>query len=1072
MKAGLTSVDIEAPLQYRPADNGVGKVKATLEAHATDTTLYSITTTPAGQSATATINNNNKPYITIAPHSSSASGVTEADDVVAKFTISSTLPIPTGTSVTVGYTISESHAFIKTPYTANGTVDLDPSNQTRDFDVPIDSDTTDEVNGSITITLKSDSSGSNTYYIPTLAAEQKASVNVMDDDVPEISVAVHESAEPYVIETNGGSVRFTITASIAHYEDLTIEFAVTELMSTTYLPTTNVPENVVLPANMTSVHVDVPISYDEVADGGDGQFKLTLENHATDTTKYDITSTPAEQSATAEIRNDDGIPIVSVAPHTDSVNGVTEADNVMVKFTISAIGAIDPSVTISVSYTVTESHAFLKATNTLSDSVEFNSTTSSQDITLEIDNDDADEANGMVTLTITEDSNDPITYDLSTRSADVSITDDDIPAISIAVHADSTPHVLEDRDAKVKFAISSSIAPYEDITIEFAITNNQGTYLHGTQTSPIPENVVLAAGTRSVSVEAPLQYRPAENGVGKVLATLEAHASDTAVYELTSVMVNRTAIATINNNPKPYITIAPHSTSASGVTEAVGAIAKFTIEATLPIPTGTSVTVGYTISESHKFIETPYTANGTVVLDPENQSRDVDITIDSDLVDEVDGTITVTLQSDSSGSNTYYIPEMVANQKATVNVKDDDVPTMSVAVHDNSKPYVIETDGGMVRFTITSTIAHYEDLTIEFAVTAPMGDYLPTTYVTENVVLPTGMTSVDVEVPIKYTAANEIDGTIKLTLEDHATDTSKYDVSVSPTNEAATATIRNNSGIPVISVDVVSPPANGFTEGTHSSVTFSITSTGAITPGTPLLIPYSVSESHAFLASTNTLSGNATLNSTTASLNFELTIEDDDKDEANGTITFAITADSKAQPTYAVQTPSLVVDVNDDDVPALSIAVHTESTPNVTESPGAVAKFTITASPAPYENITIEFDVTTTGDYLPATGVPLNIELVKDTTSINVEVPVKYDKANLPDGTITVTLESHATDTSKYSIPTLPAEQSVQVDIINNTLPQITIAPHADSEDGVAEAEDAVAKLRFLQTSRYLQVLL
>ena len=236
-------------------------------------------------------------------------------------------------------------------------------------------------------------------------------------------------------------------------------------------------------------------------------------------------------------------------------------------------------ITISVSYTVTESHAFLKATNTLSDSVEFNSTTSSHDITLEIDNDDADEANGLVTLTLAEDTNDPITYDLSTRSADVSVKDDDIPAISIAVHADSTPHVLEDRDAKVKFAISSSIAPYEDITIEFAITNNQGTYLHGTQTSPIPENVVLAAGTRSVSVEAPLQYRPGQNnGVGKVLATLEAHASDTTVYELTSVMVNRTAIATINNNPKPYITIAPHSTSASGVTEADGAIAKFTIE--------------------------------------------------------------------------------------------------------------------------------------------------------------------------------------------------------------------------------------------------------------------------------------------------------------------------------------------------------------------------------------------------------------------------------------------------------------------------------------------------------------
>ena len=103
------------------------------------------------------------------------------------------------------------------------------------------------------------------------------------------------------------------------------------------------------------------------------------------------------------------------------------------------------------------------------------------------------------------------------------------------------------------------------------------------------------------------------------------------------------------------------------------------------------------------------------------------------------------------------------------------------------------------------------------------------------------MTSVDVDVPMNYDADTDDGiGEFKLTLEPHASDTTKYDVSVSPTNRSATAEIRNNDGIPVIAVAVFSPPPNGFTEGPNASVTFSITSSGTIDPGTPLTIPYTV----------------------------------------------------------------------------------------------------------------------------------------------------------------------------------------------------------------------------------------
>ena len=141
-------------------------------------------------------------------------------------------------------------------------------------------------------------------------------------------------------------------------------------------------ENVVLLANMTSVNVDVPIHYDEVADGMDGQFKLTLENHATDTSLYSITTTTAEQSASANIKNDDGMPTISVAALNPPANGFVEGTHSSITFSITSVGTFEPGSSVSIPYSVTGATSFLATTNTLSGTVTLNSTTTFKRFTI------------------------------------------------------------------------------------------------------------------------------------------------------------------------------------------------------------------------------------------------------------------------------------------------------------------------------------------------------------------------------------------------------------------------------------------------------------------------------------------------------------------------------------------------------------------------------------------------------------------------------------------------------------------------------------------------------------------
>ena len=206
MAANETMTTVQIPIKFVNSDDADGKIKVTLKDHASDTTKYSIPTVVAEQTAEVLVVNSEVPLVSVSVHADSASGVEEADNAMVKFSVSSSSPLEAGTIFEIQYTISESHAFILTNHPLTGSVTLNEQNQSAPIDVPLESDEIDEMNGTITVTLTADTSDPKKFNVP---ASPTATANVMDDDLPQISIARHTDTREMLTEIPELIAKFT-----------------------------------------------------------------------------------------------------------------------------------------------------------------------------------------------------------------------------------------------------------------------------------------------------------------------------------------------------------------------------------------------------------------------------------------------------------------------------------------------------------------------------------------------------------------------------------------------------------------------------------------------------------------------------------------------------------------------------------------------------------------------------------------------------------------------------------------------------------------------------------------------
>ena len=301
-------------------------------------------------------------------------------------------------------------------------------------------DSVDESDGSVSLTLNS----GNGYTVGALGSE---SVNVTDDDVTVAPVVVVPDPVVSITAgagvTEGGNVKFTVTASPSPSADLPVSVTISQsgdFGATTGSRTVTIPTS-------GSVTFTIATS-DDSTDESDGSVTATVNSGS----GYTVSS--SQSSGTVAVSDNDvpPTPVVSIS----AGNAVTEGGNV--EFTVTA--SPRPTAALAVEVTISQDGDFGASTGSRTVTIP---ASGSVTLTISTSDDSMDEPDGSVTATLV----DGAAYDLgSSKTGTVAVSDnDDPPPSSVTVSvADASGQEYE---WVVDFSVTLSEASSEDVRVRF-----------------------------------------------------------------------------------------------------------------------------------------------------------------------------------------------------------------------------------------------------------------------------------------------------------------------------------------------------------------------------------------------------------------------------------------------------------------------------------------------------------------------------------------------------------------------------------------------------------------------------
>ena len=329
------------------------------------------------------------------------------------------------------------------------TVTITGGTTSKTLTLPTTDDSTDEADGSVTLTLN----GGSGYTLGQVSSE---TVQVQDDDHPQQQVVIPVvSITAGSGVTEGGNASFMLTANPAPASPLSVsvtvsqvgDFGVTAGSRTVTVPTSG------------SVLLTVATT-DDSTDEADGSVTATIN------TGDGYTVSSSQGAGTVGVSDDDDpppvvIPVVSISGGA----GVTEGGDAGFTITASPVPAAD----LTVSVTVSQSGDYGATTGSRTVTVP---TSGSATLTVATVDDSTDEADGSVTVTLV----DGVDYDLGTnQAATVAVSDDDeaapmpVSTVTISIEDASASESASD----LVFRVTLSEASNEDVTVQWATLNSQ-----------------------------------------------------------------------------------------------------------------------------------------------------------------------------------------------------------------------------------------------------------------------------------------------------------------------------------------------------------------------------------------------------------------------------------------------------------------------------------------------------------------------------------------------------------------------------------------------------------------------
>ena len=1055
------------------------------------TATYTKSATEAKNTKMATIvDNDDGPVIQVTRDPNSA--INEGSSAVFEYSIVSDSTNTTTSSagdIEIQVGITETTGDYINPNTPSPRTVTLSAGETSVYDaVATTDDTDDEANGAITVTVQADvSTNSTPHYIPD-ATNNNVVVMVNDDDAPDsggaattvaFTIASPATTPDATVDEDDGMVDLEITRTGVMTDALEVTYTTAiSGIGTDHAVTGNdftAPDGgtgtVIFPANSATTTISIPILQDTI-DEADETFVVSLVNPAT-ITDWEISN---DSSATVTITDDDAAPVIQVSRSPNSA--VDEGESATFTYSIETDGtnttassSRDISIRVNVSDTGSTDKAAGSAgfvaddtdATAVSKMITLAAGTTSVSDEITIVDDDTEEPNGSITLTILDDSPTSPAVALYTKSTandsvDVLVFDNSAPAGTgqIVSFTETERNVAEDVGT-VSLTIEVEEDAAADIVVTFitSFTGDGVGFVDADDFTALADpndKATITMGTKTATLDITID----DDTVLEPTETLIVEISAVAGNDTFSTTGSKAEITITDNEAAPVITVERDPNPA--VEE--GGEVEFTYNADVISYRDIEIQVELD-KTSGEFFTSDQELSKVVILPAGEMSVTDTITTDNDKVFEDDGSFTLTVLADVSTNDPAHYTVGAANN-VVVDVTDNEAaPVIELSLVadqtiEEGGSFEIMVDIVADEATATSSTASSAAIEVELSITDhATSDFIADTDESVTITIAAGETSASTEIDILASSDNTIhgdSGQITVALADDAGKTA-YSNSEEAGKDSVMVDISDNDAPPVIEISLT--PDQTITEGGNVEIQVDIVvdeenTTTESADATTVLYTITDPADNFFadadkLAAATTIDIPAGANTATKTIGLETNTIHREASE----VTIALAADSETVATYNVSPigPKSEVKFNvvDDDAPPV-ISISTAATsPATTIAEGGTFDITVTIK----TDTTLTPPISTTGSgevikvHYSITDSDLE-DFIADADEVSsIDIPVGMNTAtatidiqentidNRDNGTITVTLLDDGV-TTRYTKSETAAENTSEVTIVDD----------------------------------------
>ena len=899
----------------------------------------------------------------------SSPSVTEGDSGSAALTFKATLSAASGKTVKVNYAdAGTGTATSGTDYEAitAGTLTFSAGDTSKDIAVTVKGDALNEPNETIAVKLSSPVNA-------TISTATGTGTITDDDSQPVASM----SAATASVGESAGTKDLTVSLSAASGRAVTVPYTVSSESGDTATAGTDYTAvssgSLSIAAGDAGGTITVTVTSDTV-DEDDETLTVTLgtpTNAALGTTTRTVVT----------ITDDDAAPSLSI-----SSPSVTEGDSGSVTLTFKATLSAASGKTVKVNYADAGTGTATSGTDyeaITAGTLTFSAGDTSEDIAVTVKGDVLNEPNETIAVKLSS----PVNATISTATGTGTITDDDSQPVASMSAATAS---VGESDGTKDLTVSLSAASGRAVTVPYTVSSESGdTATAGTDyTSVSTGSLSIAAGDAGGTITVAVASDTLDEDDETFTVTLGTPTN--AALGTTT----RTVVTITDDDSEPSLSI-----SSPSVTEGDSGSAALTFKVTLSAASGRQVTVNYADAGTGTATSgTDYTAitAGGLTFDAGDTSKDIDVSVTGDALNEPNETVVVTLSSATNAT--------ISGATGTGTITDDDGSSLTqtaspgLSVDDINVGENIS--GGKAKFTVRLTSASTQEVTVRCATsdgTATAGsDYTATS---ETLTFAAGETEKTFAVDITNDTINETDETFTVTLSSPTGD-------AVITRGAATGTIEDDDSSPDISLttprlSIADASVAENVAGGKMAFTVTLSAPGE----RDVSVDYETTGDSATEGTDyTTASGTLELVSGDTETRIIVPITNDDLYEADET--FTVTLSSPSNATLETETATGTI-VNDDTLSSISI----EDPASVTESDaGSTTEvgFTVTLSPANDQATTVSYataDGTAEGgsDYQTEAGT---LTFAAGETSKTISISVNGDEVAEANETFSVILSA------------------------------------------------------------------